>query len=78
MKDHWVPITRAQIIRQALSDAGCEESEDVEFERHGFGKKRYGSTDEQQKLGTFQLFHNFLKRRARTQNTKLGNTVTDE
>lgn len=63
VNDPRCPISQARIFRDALVDAGYDEGEDGDFEYTELGEEGHGSTDIDNKIRSFELVADFLKRR---------------
>jgi len=59
------PISQARIFKQALDDHGFEKSDDYEYKE--LGEEGHASSDQAQKLRTFQALADFLDRRVGTE-----------
>ena len=66
VNDRRVPISQARIFRDALLAAGYAEGPDGDFEYEELGEEGHASSDQDQKLRTFQLLRDFLDRRVGT------------
>jgi dipeptidyl aminopeptidase/acylaminoacyl peptidase len=63
VNDPRCPISQARIFRDALVDEGYDEGEDGDFEYTELGEEGHGSTDIDNKIRSFELVADFLKRR---------------
>lgn len=65
VNDRRVPVSQARIFKQALDDHGFEKSDDYEYKE--LGEEGHASSDQAQKLRTFQALADFLDRRVGTE-----------
>ena len=65
VNDRRVPVSQARIFREALESAGYEADEGFEYRE--LGEEGHASSDQQQKLRTFELLADFLDRRIGTE-----------
>jgi dipeptidyl aminopeptidase/acylaminoacyl peptidase len=63
VNDRRVPISQARLLREALTEAGYEESEGRDFEYVELGEEGHASSDIDQKIRTFEILIDFLDRR---------------
>jgi dipeptidyl aminopeptidase/acylaminoacyl peptidase len=70
VNDHRVPVSQARIFRDALEEHGYEAPEDFEYEE--LGEEGHASSDQEQKLRTFELLADFLDRRVGTTEAALA------
>lgn len=61
VNDPRCPISQARIFRDKLTEIGFKENKD--FEYYEFGEEGHGSADKSQRVKTFKLMLNFLKRK---------------
>ena len=64
VNDRRVPVSQARIFKEALEDRDLEETDDYEYKE--LGEEGHASSDQDQKLRTFQALADFLDRRVGT------------
>ena len=65
VNDRRVPVSQARIFREALNTAGYEKGEAFEYQE--LGEEGHASSDQEQKLRTFELLAEFLDERVGTE-----------